>query len=130
MKITQFELTKTELEWRKYELFKFSHNFFLYYKSISIFSYKARGCFATSRDLCVRYYHIRGWQVYLNELGGLLCKSASAKGVSYNTGHLIIIPWPRLDPEPGCNKDHGIQDPWPRFNTTLSNLVRFTWIVR
>jgi hypothetical protein len=60
MKITQFERTKTELEWRKYELFKFSHNFFLYYKSISIFSYKERDFFATSRDLYVRYYHRRG----------------------------------------------------------------------
>jgi hypothetical protein len=59
MKITQFKRTKTELEWRKYELAKFSHNFFLYYKSISIFSYKASGCFGTSRDLYVRDYHRR-----------------------------------------------------------------------
>jgi hypothetical protein len=55
-----FVCTKTELEWRKYDISTFSHNFILYYKSISIFSYKARGCFATSRDLYVRDYYRRG----------------------------------------------------------------------
>jgi hypothetical protein len=60
MKITQFGRTKTKLEWTKYELSKFYHKFFLYYKSISIFSYKVRGFFATYRDLYVRDYHRRG----------------------------------------------------------------------
>jgi hypothetical protein len=50
-------------------------------------------------------HHIRGTTGLFEQT---LCKSASIEGVSFNTGRPIIIPWPRLDPEPGCNKDHGI----------------------
>jgi hypothetical protein len=82
MKITQFERTKTELEWRKYELSKFSHNFLLYYKSNSIFSYKARGYFTTSRDLYVRDYYRMGTSgLFERTRGTLMQKCLARRGI-------------------------------------------------